>query len=174
MEIYLVCSHLKEPKERLLAISVRGSRNDTYYQNYLICSVEDIAIKYHELFVNAIKYINEALIKEKGFSIRRLDLIGDLKYLFFYEYSNKRSNGTFYDFSPEIMKNTKLHILCKELYEYLKKIKGLEINFKGWGYDTRGNMWSRHKDIRKELRQLPGDKYFDEDEAWKDFFENYL
>lgn len=171
MDIFVVSRPLKDTEDWLLAVSVRGSSNTVYHQKHLLCSRNNIHEEFHNLLVDTIKYINETLIKEQNFSIRYLNVIGDVYYLLYSEYSSKRSSGTFYDLNKKIKRGTELHNSCKELYEYIKKNK-LKVELGDWRTKNSGYVWSQDKSIKKELGMLAGDKYYDEDKAF-DYFLKY-
>jgi hypothetical protein len=169
--MFVVSRPLKDTDDWLLAISVRGSSNTIYHQKHLLCSPDKIHDEFHNLLIDTIKYVNENLIKEKGFSIRWLNVIGNVYYLLYNEYSSKRSSGCFYGLSKKIKKDTELHNSCKELYDYIKKNK-LKVDFNTWRTNDSGYLWSQDKSIKTELGRLAGDKYYDEDKAF-DYFLKY-
>ena len=163
----MVSSLTNVPNERLLA-TVVDRINTVHFEKHTICLEESITNEYHDLFVEAIDYVLDTLIKEKGISVRHINVIGDTTDLMYSEYDSKRSTGTFYRLREEIKKGTVLHDSCKEIYERLKK-KKLRCHFDGWRISRNGNMYSFDKNIRNRLERLAGNKYFDREKAYKEY-----
>lgn len=163
MNIYVLTRCLNNTDDILVAVSVRG-KDHVYFQEFIICCDSDIKHNINSLYSGAIQYIIETLIVEKGFSIRYINIIGDISSLPYEEYSSKRKSGIFHHFSNYLRKETELHKSCKELFEYImKSMNGIPFNYLEWG--------TTHKGIRIELGKLAGDKYYDEEQALKAFLE---
>lgn len=170
MDVFILNRNLQNTDDELVAISVRGSRGDVYFQEFVICPRVQVKEQCNLIFTKAIKYIKETLVDEKGYSIKRLNVTGDIFSLPYNEYAWKRSNGNFNKLSKYLKKGTPLHEACKELYEYIKKMKGINIDFDNWEY-SNGYMRSSHKEIRKELGKLAGNYYYDEDKMFNKLLE---
>ncbi|QUH22055.1 hypothetical protein [Alkaliphilus sp. B6464] len=160
MDIYYATFIDPSIKRRGVSFLLKGLSFDSCYLEKCILvpykyDSKELQEAFIEVFKEVLNFIENELIKNKGYTIRYLNFIGSNCEVDFLQYKWKREGGCFHTFEG-YLKDQDFREICKNLFDEMKRIEKkykVKFDFKDFRH-SNGKMWSHDKIAKQKLSNI--------------------